>query len=194
MRGFTLIELLVVIAILAVLAVAVVIVLNPAELIKEGRDSTRLSDLTTLNNAIAVYLADVLNGPAWSYGVFSTADCTPGSCNTPDLITTSSAVDGTGWVGINFKLISSGSPLPRLPVDPNNGGYCLGGKYSPDDGSIDGTHYSGYYLILAPSTYKFETRMESAKFYSNTATQVVTKDSGIYQNVYEVGNNLSMSD
>ncbi len=53
-RGFTLIELLVVIAVLATLAVAVVLVLNPAELIKEGRDTTRISDLAALNNAIGL--------------------------------------------------------------------------------------------------------------------------------------------
>jgi prepilin-type N-terminal cleavage/methylation domain-containing protein len=36
-KAFTLIELLVVIAILAVLAVAVTLILNPAELIRQGR-------------------------------------------------------------------------------------------------------------------------------------------------------------
>ncbi|MCL4400352.1 type II secretion system GspH family protein, partial [Patescibacteria group bacterium] len=40
-EAFTLIELLVVIAILGVLGTAVVLVLNPSELIKQGRDSTR---------------------------------------------------------------------------------------------------------------------------------------------------------
>ena len=41
--GFTLVELLIVIAILAVLAVAVVLVINPVQLVKAARDSTRLS-------------------------------------------------------------------------------------------------------------------------------------------------------
>ena len=49
-KGFTLIELLVVIAILAVLATAVVVILNPAELVKQGRDSTRISDLAALHD------------------------------------------------------------------------------------------------------------------------------------------------
>src|SRR3989344_8684487 len=66
-KGFTLIELLIVIAILAVLSTAVVLVLNPAELLKQGRDSTRISDLASINSAIALYLTDVstpgLGGP-----------------------------------------------------------------------------------------------------------------------------------
>ncbi|HMB17541.1 MAG TPA: prepilin-type N-terminal cleavage/methylation domain-containing protein, partial [Candidatus Paceibacterota bacterium] len=41
-QAFTLIELLVVIAILSILAVAVTLILNPAQLIRQGRDSTRL--------------------------------------------------------------------------------------------------------------------------------------------------------
>ncbi len=56
--SFTLIELLVVIAILAILAVVVVVVINPSELLKQARDSTRLSDLQTLNKAIALFQAD----------------------------------------------------------------------------------------------------------------------------------------
>src|SRR3990167_10454746 len=58
-RGFTLLELIIVIAILAVLAVAVVIVLNPAEVLAKARDSNRLSDLSALKSAIALYLTDV---------------------------------------------------------------------------------------------------------------------------------------
>jgi len=57
-KAFTLIELLVVIAILAVLAVAVTLILNPAELIRQGRDSTRLSDLATINKALGLYQTD----------------------------------------------------------------------------------------------------------------------------------------
>ena len=49
-KGFTLIELLIVIAILAVLGVTVTLVLNPAELLRQGRDSTRISDLSSINS------------------------------------------------------------------------------------------------------------------------------------------------
>jgi len=57
-RSFTLIELLVVIAILAILAVAVVLVLNPAEFVRQSRDSARLQDLSTLNKALILYQVD----------------------------------------------------------------------------------------------------------------------------------------
>src|SRR5271154_2180592 len=58
-KGFTLIELLVVIAIIAVLAVVVILSLNPAELLRQARDSNRVSDMATFKSAIALYLADV---------------------------------------------------------------------------------------------------------------------------------------
>jgi prepilin-type N-terminal cleavage/methylation domain-containing protein len=57
-RGFTLIELLVVIAILAVLAVVVVLTLNPAGLLQEARDSSRVSDMATLNTGMGLFQAD----------------------------------------------------------------------------------------------------------------------------------------
>jgi len=76
-KGFTLIELLVVVAIIAVLAVAVVLVLNPVQLIKQARDSTRISDLATLNSA---YLADQsspdLGICTTTYGRFTAATTT----------------------------------------------------------------------------------------------------------------------
>ena len=47
-ESFTLIELLVVLALVAILSVVVILTLNPAELIKQARDSNRLSDLPQL--------------------------------------------------------------------------------------------------------------------------------------------------
>jgi prepilin-type N-terminal cleavage/methylation domain-containing protein len=52
-KAFTLIELLVVIAIIAILAVVVVLTLNPAEILKQSRDSNRVSDMDTLTHALA---------------------------------------------------------------------------------------------------------------------------------------------
>ncbi len=51
-EGFTLIELLVVIAIIAILSVVVVLTINPAEMLRQSRDSQRVSDLNTLRSAI----------------------------------------------------------------------------------------------------------------------------------------------
>ena len=60
--SFTLIELLVVLALVAILSVVVVMTLNPAELIKQARDSNRLSDLATINTALNLFSADVTSG------------------------------------------------------------------------------------------------------------------------------------
>ena len=56
--SFTLVELLIVIAILAVLAAAVVIVLNPAELLAQARDSQRITDMKTLKDSIDIWVVD----------------------------------------------------------------------------------------------------------------------------------------
>src|SRR6056297_1512783 len=118
--GFTLIELLVVIAILAVLAVAVTLILNPAELVRQGRDSTRMSDLAAVHRAIGLYFADQQEV---TFGNSTPANCTFGT-DSPDsgtcTLATSTAVDSSGWVNINFTAMSTGAPLSRLPLDPVN--------------------------------------------------------------------------
>ncbi len=140
-KGFTLIELLVVIAIIAILAVVVVLTLNPAELLRQARDSNRISDFATLKSALGLYSEDVATTtPMYksadniyvSYGSASTTTSTyigattstygfSTSTNTYLGVTTSTsrAVDSTGWIPINFTLISSGAPIGALPVDPS---------------------------------------------------------------------------
>jgi len=177
--GFTLIELLVVIAILAVLAVAVVLVLNPAELIKQARDTTRISDLAALNSAIALYLADVA-----SPSIGTTSYCTSGTttkgtmaCST----STSTVTTGGGWVTINFGSISSGSPLPRLPMDPNNGSTNCG----------SGAAACFYQYLTSGNTtltYELNASMESVKYASGGGSDVETNDGGNSATAYEVGN------
>src|ERR1700677_2137794 len=67
-KGFTLIELLVVIAIIAILSVVVILTLNPAELLRQNRDSSRLSDMTTLNDAVSLYSQDQSSASNFSLG------------------------------------------------------------------------------------------------------------------------------
>lgn len=193
-KGFTLIELLIVIAILAVLATSVILVLNPAELIKQARDSTRLSDLAALNSAIALYLADVktpfLAGPAGNCTA-ATERCTSGtagraeaSCTTA----TSTAVDGNGWVRINFGDISSGSPLSRLPSDPNNGSANCG-----TSGSAEACFYS---YACDTLDYELGAAMESTRYIKGGPSDVEDTDGGSTdttgRNTYEVGNKLDI--
>ena len=72
--GFTLIELLVVIAIIGVLAAVVLLAINPAKMLRQGRDSNRQSDLTTLRKAIDLYMASTSN-PTYVPG------CSAAGCN-----------------------------------------------------------------------------------------------------------------
>ena len=134
-RGFTLIELLIVIAIIAVLSVVVILALNPAELLKQARDGTRISDLGTLNTALSLYAIDIggsmgsatliyLSLPDPAATTTAGSDCS--SLGFPSGVfhcaasSTLTKTDGTGWIPLNFKNISSGAPLRTLPLDPEN--------------------------------------------------------------------------
>ena len=179
-RGFTLIELLVVIAILAALSDAVVLVHNPAELLKQARDNTRLSDLTTLSRAIALYFAE-----ATSTSIGTVSYCTSGT--TGKSTTTASctartitAVDGTGWVTVDFRVISGGSPLSRLPMDPNNGSTNCG-----SGGQL--CFYQYIPTSTVPVTYEINAAMESAKYAQGGTADVESNDGGDNNQAYEVG-------
>src|ERR1700680_4860251 len=110
-KGFTLIELLVVIAIIAILSVVVILTLNPAELLRQARDSNRVSDLSVMKTAISQYLSDVsspnlassTNAYAGCYESAATSTAGSKCAFTSSPITTvvtstSRAVDSTGWL------------------------------------------------------------------------------------------------
>lgn len=175
-KGFTLIELLVVIAILAVLATAVVVVLNPAQLVRQGRDSTRLSDMAAIHSALALYLSDAAV-PVFSATTTCTATGTQPSGFSAASINSISAVDGTGWVNVAFTGISSGSPLSRLPMDPVNdttSKYC--------------------YKSSSTLVYEIDANMESTKYSTGGTSDVEskTKDGGNDDSFYEIGNDAGL--
>ncbi len=157
-KGFTLVELLIVIAILAVLAAAVVIVLNPGELLAQARDSQRLSDMDTLKNALAIYIAQVAT-PSLG-GATCASPTTDGCCNVTGCTTaftggagatvvrTGNLVDGTGWVPVALSGMSGGSPIPFLPMDPTN----------------TTTYFYAYANTVSPTnTFELNAKLESQK-------------------------------
>jgi prepilin-type N-terminal cleavage/methylation domain-containing protein len=200
-KGFTLIELLVVIAIIAILAVVVVLTLNPAELLRQARDSNRISDFATLKSAIGLYSEDVVTStPMYGSGAndlftalttSTTATATLESAGTGAFgFTTNTAINpyaavssslsrvitGTGWIPINFNAISSGAPIGTLPIDPAN---STNGAYA-------------YFYAASTTSYKLSTHMESAKYGFNGSNDVVSTDGGNNTSSYEQGSNLQL--
>lgn len=133
--AFTLIELLVVIAIIAILAVVVVLTLNPAQLLAQSRDANRVSDMATLNSAINLYQTDQAGASSYTLGNASTSylsiPSASSTCATLGMATSAYSyqcssssnyrnASSTGWLPLAFNLISAGSPISSLPVDPTN--------------------------------------------------------------------------
>jgi prepilin-type N-terminal cleavage/methylation domain-containing protein len=178
-RGFTLIELLVVIGILAILTAAVVLVLNPAELLRQSRDAQRLSDFDALRSAINLYLSTVptpvmASGTTACYYMVGTTPARYNTCTATN--NTSTAINGSGWVPINFNDMATTSvglsvPLSTLPTDPVNSAPYF---YS---GDFDGTK----------NNYELDSVLESAKYQGKMLT-----DGGSSSTLYEVGNKLDM--
>jgi prepilin-type N-terminal cleavage/methylation domain-containing protein len=189
-RGFTLIELLIVIAIVAILSVVVLLTLNPAQLLKQARDSNRVSDMATLKSALALYLSDVsspdLDGSAnIACGAHTSSTTAWTNCNTTigtpavaRFATTTAAtrvasttVTGTGWIPVNFGLISSGSPISVEPLDGvNNASYFY--AYAADNANL---------------TYEINARMESTKFQNGGSSDAESTDGGNAPGLFEVG-------
>jgi len=183
--SFTLVELLIVIAILAVLAAAVVIVLNPAELLAQARDSQRITDIKTLKDTIDVWTVD---NPNISMGTAQTV-----YISIPDTSTTCVNIsglpalpagwtyhcvtstnlrntDGTGWVPLNFGTIYGGAPIPYLPLDPQN------------DATL-----TKYYSYIFNGSYALTTLLESEK-----QAKIADDDGGYDAGRFETGTDMSL--
>lgn len=161
-KGFTLVELLVVIAIIAILAAVVVLIINPLELTRRGRDAARLTDLSNLQQAINVAVQEAT-------GSASAILCSGGgaTCNGTSNIAGRTS-DGAGWVKVDMSTQKSVS-VPTLPIDPINDAtnhylYCSDGN--------------GWEIVA-----KLESTQQSGKM--NT-------DGGDDPVLYEVGSNLKL--
>ncbi|MDD5430803.1 MAG: prepilin-type N-terminal cleavage/methylation domain-containing protein [Candidatus Pacebacteria bacterium] len=189
LKGFTLVELLIVIGILAVLSTVVVLVLNPSQLFAQARDSQRISDLSSLNSAISFYLSTASttvmdgNGGACTTKCWATPNTAPNSsANCGGRYTTGAAMSGasatrtpgpTGWVPIDLRNATGGSPLSSLPVDPTNTG-------------VTNLFYS-YACDETNKTYELDANMESTRYASGGSDDKEAYDGGGSTTIYEIG-------
>jgi len=177
-KGFTLLELLIVIGILAILSTTMIIVINPAEMLKKARDSQRIADLSTLKTAISYYITDAAVPSIGATTQCFSSNVTGCTClNLTASTSTTQVIDGTGWIPIVFTGVTGGSPIANLPQDPN--ASTLTGNPSR------------YYVYLTSSTttntFTLVANMESI-YYSNGGTgNVESTDGGNIDTLYEVG-------
>lgn len=164
--GFTLVELLVVIAIIAILAAVVVLIINPLELTRRGRDAARLTDTANLQSAINVSVQEATgSGTVAILCKASGAYPCNGSSNSGS---GTRVADGTGWVKVDLSSQKSVS-VPTLPVDPIN----------------DITYH--YTYCAASDAWEIDTVLESDQYKGK-----MTGDGGNENDKYEVGSNLGL--
>ncbi len=191
-RGFTLIELLIVIGILAILATTVVLVLNPAQILAETRDTQRFSEVDALKGAISLALNNnsniTLTGGIGNCYTSRPTEDTPGiGCDGRAVgSTTVSAaraggeyrrIDGTGWMPVNLGTFPGGSPLPTLPIDPSN----------------TATLFYTYGANDTAKVFEIDMKPESTKYTAATGVNAkAANDGGNSATLYEVGTALNL--
>jgi prepilin-type N-terminal cleavage/methylation domain-containing protein len=188
-KGFTLIELLIVIAILAILATVVVLVLNPAQLLAESRDGQRLSDMSTLNTALALYSTTASSPDLDGTGALACAtDCftniggMAANCGGRHAVAretttdTDRTVDGTGWIPVVLTDTSGGAPISVLPIDP----------------SQSTTYFYSYACDNTAKTWELDANLESTRYSNGGGDDKESTDGGSVTTVYEIGNDSGL--
>ena len=183
--GFTLIELLVTVGILSIVSTVIVVIINPAELLRQTRDANRLADITSIHKALGLLLVD---NPNASMGMASTVyisipDTSPSCANlglpalpsgyTYGCVASSTFrnVDGTGWIPVDFRSFSSGSPLATLPVD-----------------AVNATSSGLYYTYTTGGSWSMGALLESNKYLEEARA-----DGGKDPLSYEMGSDLALA-
>lgn len=162
--GFTFIQILLVLALIAVVAIILVIIIKPSKILEKSRDSQRFTDVKMLSEAINRYLAEGHNFQGL-VGPYSSID--PGFSND----TLRQKIDGSGWLPINFEVMTSGAPLQELPLDPLN----------------NITHNYRFGASTINKTYEINCVFESPENIPKLST-----DGGNDADIFEIGTDLTI--
>jgi prepilin-type N-terminal cleavage/methylation domain-containing protein len=105
-----------------------------------------------------------------------------------NVTTGSAAVDGTGWLAINFNKLPGGSPISSLPLDPTN---TIASPSAPANSDLV-YRYACQSTSTSKPNYVFEmnAKLESSAY--TVDDNRMTKDGGDSTNFYEVGTNLKL--
>jgi uncharacterized protein (TIGR03437 family) len=161
-----------------------------------SNDSTRLSDMNTLQSAIALTQSGskpaAMGSAKTVYVSIPDPQATTASgsncaslglpvvpagyayhCSGPNFY---QKTDGSGWIPINFSTVTSGSPLGTLPIDPTN------------------TASSRLYYTYTTNGSQYETTavMESPEYKLGGTNDVISQDGGTLASVYEKGTKLGL--
>jgi prepilin-type N-terminal cleavage/methylation domain-containing protein len=189
-KSFTLIELLIVIAILALLMSIIIITLNPSEILKQTRDTKRVSDLKSLNNSLSIFQA---TKPTTTMGtvniVYISVPDSSSTCSNLGLPTLPAGytyqcststnyrkTNGTGWIPVNFDSLDIGSPLSSLPIDPTNT-----------------TSTNLFYTYSTGGSWELNAILESIKAKLSGGDDKTSVDGGDSYSTYEIGTDLSLA-
>ena len=199
-KAFTLIELLIVIGILAVLATTVLLVINPAQMVKQSRDANRITEINQINKAMLLFQS--FGGSSTNMGTHGkvyisipdptlaagqTSDCGYSTGNPLDLPTLGGEyeyqcsnpidyrnIDGTGWIPVDLTSVqsSAGTLFSNLPIDP-----------------VNSTETDDFYYTYINGSWALSATLESDKYLTTTAIN----DGGESDTRFEMGNNLAIN-
>jgi len=155
--NFTWIGLLIILAASAVLMYLIFFVASPKDITLKTRDIDRIADMKSLSMAVELYLADGANFDSLeSDKIYRSND---GSVT----------ADGTGWLPLNFQMVSSGAPIDFLPRDP-----------------VETASYR-FTVNKENKTYELDCLLEDK---SNQT--LARNDHGNNPDIYELGNDLGL--